>query len=77
MKPEITPSKIYPFLKKADTEQIETLYRFSHHVIRGKPPEDHTVPLSEFMVLLQEGSGRQLLLIIQAAFHIVQRDRVN
>lgn len=75
--PEVTPEKIYPFLKKADPEQLETLYRLAYHVIRGKAPDTQVVPLADFMGLLKEGTNRQLLLIIQAAFHIVQRDRMN
>lgn len=77
MTPEVTPEKIYPFLKKADHDQLETLYRLAHHVIRGKAPDTQVVPLAEFIDLLKEGTNRQLLLIIQAAYHIVQRDRMN
>lgn len=74
--PEVTPEKIYPFLKKANQDQLETLYRLAHHVIRGAAPAEPVVPVADFMVLLGEGSSRQLLLIIQAAFHIVQRERM-
>ena len=77
MTPEVTPEKIYPFLRKAAPDQLETLYRLAHHVIRAKAPETQVVPLADFMELLKEGTNRQLLLIIQAAYHIVQRDRMN
>ena len=75
--PEVTPEKIYPYLKQANQDQAETLYRLAFHVIKGKAPQEKTVPLSEFMDLLKEGTNRQLLLIIQAAFHIVHRERMN
>lgn len=77
MTPEVTPEKIYPFLRKADPDQLETLYRLAHHVIRAKAPESGGVPLADFMELLKEGTNRQLLLIIQAAYHIVQRERMS
>lgn len=75
--PKVTPDKICFYLRKANPDQLEALYLLSHHVIRGCAPTDRVVPLDVFMDLLKEGSNRQLLLIIQAVFHIVQRKRMN
>ena len=75
--PEVTPEKIYPFIKKAAPDQLETLYRLAHHVIRCQAPSVPVVPVSDFMELLKEGTNRQLLLIFQAAYHIVHKERLN
>lgn len=71
----VTPEKIQPLLKKATEDQTDVLYRLSHHVIRGAAPQ--TDGWDDFMELLREGTNRQRLLIIQAAFHMVRRNRMQ
>lgn len=75
MTPEVTPEKIYPILKQADVEQLGTIYRLSHHLIRGSVPADLAVSLSDFIALLGEGTNRQRMLIYQAAYHLIRKDR--
>lgn len=74
--PIITPEKIYPLLKKADADQLKALYLPSHHIIRGGAPKEEEATVDKLMELLKEGNNRQRLLIIQAAFHIVRRERM-
>ena len=69
----VTPEKIKPFLKKADDDQTDVLYRLSHHVIRGCAPVDKFVDKSMVMELMQEGNNRQRMLIIQAAYHMIRK----
>lgn len=75
--PEVTPEKIYPLLKKADTDQLKALYLPSYHIIRGGAPDSEEATVEKLMDILKEGTNRQRLLIIQAAFHIVRRERMR
>lgn len=76
MTPDVTPEKIYPFLRQADQDQLETMYRLSHHLIRGVVPEVLSVSLPDFLALLAEGTNRQRLMIHQVAFHLIHKDRM-
>lgn len=71
--PTVTPDKIYPFIKSANQDQMETLYRFSHHMIRGTVPSSADAKVSNFMLLMEEATDRQLLLIFQAAYHLIRK----
>ena len=73
----VTPEKIKPFLKRADAEQTDVLYRLSHHVIRGCAPAEKTTGQAQVLELLEEGNNRQRMLIIQAAFHMVRRSKMQ
>lgn len=70
---EVTPEKITPWLKKADADQLEVLYLLAHHLIRGNAPAVRSVPWKEAIALLEEGTSKQLMLIYQAAYHIVHK----
>ena len=74
--PTVTPEKVYPFIKSANQEQLETLYRFSHHMIRGSVPPSEDAKVNNFMLLMEEATDRQLLLIFQAAYHLVRKERM-
>ena len=74
-KPIATPEKIKPFLKKANVAQKDVLYQLSHHIIRGCAPEDKPAGQAQILEILEEGDNRQRMLIIQAAYHMVRRDR--
>lgn len=73
--PIATPEKIKPFLKKANADQIDVLHQLSHHVIRGCAPEEKPAGQAQILEILEEGDNRQRMLIIQAAYHMVRRDR--
>ena len=75
--PNVTPEKIKPFLKKATLDQIDVLHRLSHYVIRGRAPEEKPAGREQILELVEEGNNRQRLLIIQAAYHMVRRDRLR
>ena len=75
--PEVTPEKIYPIIRQADNSQMETIYRLSHHLIRGIVPESLSVSLTDFMVLPTEGTNRQRMLIYQVAYHLIRKDRMT
>lgn len=75
--PVVTPEKIAPFLKKADADQTDVLYRLSHHVIRGCKPAESTAGKAQILELIQEGNERQRRLILQATFHMVHRSRMQ
>ena len=73
----VTPEKIKPFLKRADAEQTDVLYRLSHHVIRGCAPAEKSTGKAQILEIMEEGDNRQRLLIIQAAFHMVRRSKIQ
>lgn len=69
----VTPEKIKPFLKKADANQTDVLYRLAHHVIRGCAPVEKDANKAMILELMQEGNNRQRMLIIQAAYHMIRK----
>ena len=69
----VTPEKIKPFLKKADDDQTDVLYRLAHHVIRGCAPGERAFNKAEILEIMQEGNDRQRMLIIQAAYHMIRK----
>lgn len=75
--PTVTPDKIYPLVRNADADQIGTLYRLAHHMIRGSVPQAEAASVRNFMDLMNEGTQRQLLLIFQAAYHLVHKERMT
>ena len=75
--PDVTPEKLQPFLRKADSAQLETLYRLGHHLIRGNVPEEKKATAESLLKLMQEGTARQNLLIFQAAYHLIRKPKEN
>ena len=71
--PNVRPEKLYPLLRKADADQLATLYRLAHHIIRGRLPEGGSGSAEQMLHLFREGTNRQRLLIFQAAYHLIRK----
>ena len=73
--PNVTPEKLYPIVRMADGEQLETLYRLAHHIIRRCIPAECAASVEDVSRIFREGSDRQRLLIYQVAYHLIRKDR--
>lgn len=73
--PNVTPEKIRPIIRNADPDQLGTLYRLAHHMIRGCIPSEPVPAVEDFLLLFRDGSQRQRLLLYQAAYHLIRKDR--